>query len=1240
MIGLFGFSQTTIYSEDFSGQNGKGASGTASGNPNIDVSGITSYSIDVTDTNLTTGDYFRVENGDFEGSDLDGLAIFTTSLINIADFTDVSFTIDVSAEGTQEDADFLNVEYSIDGGSFVLVQDWNGQGNATTTLKGNVGRAPDGGNNDWRDETININNLSGSSLVLKISIINNQDNEKTRIERINVEGTPVIVTNDETTEVIATTIQEPGATVIAANTTTLANKVDALSFTVADPGSGDGEPTNITGMRFVAGNNNSADWSVILQDIVLEDENNVTYSPTTIIDANEVFLNFSSSPIVIADGSSLGFTLGFYLNTIGITDEDVVQFQINANSSGFTANNEGSKFISPLTAGDIVGNEFLIDVVATNLAFAQQPSNVVLNDAMAPDVVVVATDVNGSIDTEYTLDIEITSSGDLATSPLTQTASMGTANFSNILHTATASDVQLTASDGSLNVTSSSFDVLEQLLLGWQITQSNTDFMVNFDTTVDGVNEGAYKGFGFQAATATIGRLDANAWATTGMSGDTDVAFGENKLSGDFARGNNAGSVSNGGFYAFETSADDFSFGVQPSTSDFTPGTVTLRAQNRTGSSIGAVDISYILYVLNDEERSNEFNFSYSVDNGTYTNVASLDYTSPTTPDASPEWSTNTRMAEITGLSIPDGAYFYLRWETNNEAGTSSGGRDQFALDDITVNFEPEIPTTFTFSNGVWSPENPNTNTPSIIDNVVIETGDALLTSDLTFNNVTVNPGASLSLDADTDLTATDILLESNATAYASFVLSPTANVFGNVKYERYTNVVGSGTTDGNDLISLPLLAVDEGFDNFLTFGETPATLNSNVLAENGTVYLFGPYNNTTGAYENFVLAETQNLERGKGYRAATETGQTLTFEGTVETGNITRVISNPVGGTVWNLIGNPYPSYLKSTGTGPDTDFFLNATNALALDEEAVAIYGYSDGTTSGVGTIGNFTIINNATNSSVNIAPGQGFFVAHDAANNTDTSVTFSPDMATTVGSDDFILGRNAEEPNMLRLKLESSDNDYATEIYFNSNASLGLDPGFDAAVMGAFSSNLLIYSNLVEENEGRNMAIQTLDEANLNDVTVPLGVKASQGQQLTFSLENMELPEGIEVYLNDTQANTSVLLNNSDYVITSSTFLDGTGRFFLRIANSTLSNSFNELKLLNIFTSRDYHEIFINGQVVKGTTAMLYDLQGRLVQEFELNSSKKQQRLDVSALSQGIYILNVDSETSGMSKKIILK
>ncbi|MCB0518358.1 MAG: hypothetical protein H6577_14960 [Lewinellaceae bacterium] len=184
-----------------------------------------------------------------------------------------------------------------------------------------------------------------------------------------------------------------------------------------------------------------------------------------------------------------------------------------------------------------------------------------------------------------------------------------------------------------------------------------------------------FMGAGVQPMPAA-GQLSSNDWAFTGFS-DGDLPFGGSNTTGDYARGNTAGGVTTGGLYALNGQA----MWIQPAGSDFNPGTATLKAVNNSGAAIANLSLSYDLIYRNDQGRASSFNFSYSLDNMTYTSVPSLNFTSPEAADAMgnvvvPKTTT------LNGVNLANGANIYFRWTGADVSG--AGSRDEFGIDNIT----------------------------------------------------------------------------------------------------------------------------------------------------------------------------------------------------------------------------------------------------------------------------------------------------------------------------------------------------------------------------------------------------------------------------------------------------------------------------------------------------------------------------------------------------------------------------
>ena len=542
--------------------------------------------------------------------------------------------------------------------------------------------------------------------------------------------------------------------------------------------------------------------------------------------------------------------------------------------------------------------------------------------------------------------------------------------------------------------------------------------------------------------------------------------------------------------------------------------------------------------------------------------------------------------------------------------------------------------------------DDPNNWTPNVEPNfcseIVIPSTETIpvITGTKTISALNINSGANLCIPLDGTLNVIgDLNMYSESDSYSGLIVKGAININGTSKYHRYTN----SELNDRDLIAPPLSG--QSWASFLTNDDN---YNAKILFNNGeappnTAYLFGPFEKgTTDDYLVYNLSTDATLSSGKGYRVATDIpiiegdGEALIFTGSIVTGSVNRLIENDFAGSFpeWNLVGNPYASYIS-------VDAFLNhvgsisgVTNLSLLNQDSAAIYGYDANDTDESGS--NWTITNLVDGPTL-IAPGQGFFVSSKISS---ANLEFTQDMQVVGDSDDFIVGRTSSDTDFIKIRLNTASNNYLTSIYFHDNGTEGLDIGYDAALFGDSVPDFALYSHLVQDNEGVPMAIQTLNTNNLSDVIIPLGINANQGEELMFSVTDITLPPSINVYLDDAVADTSTMLINTDYIVLPTTSMSGTGRFFLRISEDALSSIEPNLDTLNIFYLNTSNELVVSGQLYENSLLILYDIQGRKVLSAELDASVIENRINVSSMDNGVYIANLQNEMGQKSEKVVIK
>ena len=505
--------------------------------------------------------------------------------------------------------------------------------------------------------------------------------------------------------------------------------------------------------------------------------------------------------------------------------------------------------------------------------------------------------------------------------------------------------------------------------------------------------------------------------------------------------------------------------------------------------------------------------------------------------------------------------------------------------------------------------------------------------------NITVDSGGSFTIEKTGSVTvsgtfsnAGTFTLNSDSDEFSSLIIG--GSVTGNITYNRYVNSVG---TNEWDLIGAPVEG--QSINSFVT-------ANASTLASNGDAYAIGYYNNYSDEWENYTTSSNGypfngNFLLGMGFQMATISGGTLKFTGAPAATNKTLPIidfsvgvgEGGGGGTKWNLVANPFPSYIHGNTSADSSNNFLTV-NSEKLHDSYQAIYGYdADGS--------GYTVYNN-TSAALRIAPGQAFMVASDNPNVGNPDVlSFTTAMRTTTGGDDLIVGRDPIDSFELVLKLYEGDSEIDhTKFYFGDGLGLDLDPGYDA---GHFNQGASLMSRLVEEDEGVGLVINAMGLESVNDVVAPLELNREAGNNFRISIGTFNINIDTNVYLEDNVQGTMTLLNDQDFELTAENELSGVGRFFIHLTETVLSiDDKIETNYLNIFKADVNNFITVEGLANQSnrTKLRLYTILGKEVIFTTLNNTNNKQTISTQGLSTGIYIVKLESGNILMTKKLFIK
>jgi len=188
---------TQIYLEDFSGYtlNTGRDRRTDSG----DYPGGVAWVIDDSqaDSFGQNNDYAYTNASDqFELNNTDGPVSLTTQSVDISAYATVCFSVDIDASGNLEydpsvhstdgsnnKNDYVNIEYSVNGGTWVLVVDYGGNGTVNHTLV-----APMVSDGTFPTGQVSVSGLSGATLRIRVTSNTWASDEKFYYDNILIEG--------------------------------------------------------------------------------------------------------------------------------------------------------------------------------------------------------------------------------------------------------------------------------------------------------------------------------------------------------------------------------------------------------------------------------------------------------------------------------------------------------------------------------------------------------------------------------------------------------------------------------------------------------------------------------------------------------------------------------------------------------------------------------------------------------------------------------------------------------------------------------------------------------------------------------------------------------------------------------------------------------------------------------------------------------------------------------------------
>lgn len=551
----------------------------------------------------------------------------------------------------------------------------------------------------------------------------------------------------------------------------------------------------------------------------------------------------------------------------------------------------------------------------------------------------------------------------------------------------------------------------------------------------------------------------------------------------------------------------------------------------------------------------------------------------------------NTGTNNVSGVTIP----------STDMRGVARGGSNSGSGYDIGA-FELSTPTISSDQNisniGI-------TNTELAGAIISVTGGELTLDQSLGVNSIKVQPEAKLTLNDGVSLSSGKIYITSNSSGTGTFVDknsgTPTV-IAGNV--QQYL------TSGRNWYIASPI-------SNATT---------ANLSTASSVVF----YNESTAEW---LPPVSSLLTAGKGYiSSSTLTTGTVSFDGTLNTSTVTVPLTRTASVTKegFNLVGNPYPSYLNWA--------LVDTTSAKVLStiwyRTKTALNSYTFDTYNGKGNVSTKLGATKITNL---IPPMQAFWVRVKQGE-TASNLTFTNAMRShgDYSTNTFKAPSSKnQDQQLLRLEISNGTNKDEALIYFNENATNSYD-AYDSPKMSNGSASIPeIYTKAGNEK----LVINGLKNLE-NSIEIPLGF--TTGQSNTFSIKATELSNfssDIKVIIIDKVKNEQQELNLNDAYVFSSDAVTTDSRFAIAFKMQYITTDFENITIpVEIYTDNNKH-IVINKLALSEAVnnVSVYNIMGQQILKLNL-----QQPLTVieNNFIAGIYLVMIEVGNEKLIRKVVIK
>ena len=345
----------------------------------------------------------------------------------------------------------------------------------------------------------------------------------------------------------------------------------------------------------------------------------------------------------------------------------------------------------------------------------------------------------------------------------------------------------------------------------------------------------------------------------------------------------------------------------------------------------------------------------------------------------------------------------------------------------------------------------------------------------------------------------------------------------------------------------------------------------------------------------------------------------TISFNGTFPTTDVSIGVTEDVNGL--NLVGNPYPSYIAANSNADAVSNILSINSSILSEE---TLWFWDSGSSS-------YVTFNQASNAKF-VSPAQGFFVSSNGSN------TFSFTEAMQSHQSDSFQRTTNNRPE-INLMLSNGTDTTDTEIFYIEGTTTGWDNGYDSSMFGGTANSFAIYTHLVSDSEGQNLGIQSLPETDLESMIIPVGINAISGTEITISVATQNLPDGMNVYLEDKEDGSFTLLKSDvNYTTTLSATLNGIGRYYLHTSAQVLGTDDLMHANISIYTISE-NSIRIVGVQSGSVKVRVYSVLGKQMHATSFQGNGMND-VDLPKVAKGVYLIRLETEIGVLNKKIFIE